>query len=498
MKSKRRNLIAALATMALMLATQAQAGPALTNALVVHLTFDNTYNDSSGNGNNGAPVNAPTFATGKIGGAVHLTTKSDGTVTNTVTLGYPAKLKFGSDATGDTTDFSISFWVKILAHQADQAFIASKDWDSGSNLGWVINNEDDGLKWNWKDDINARHDSPHVAPQLEDTNWHNVVVTFVRKGNASIYVDGALMDQSSVAPDVVNGVPNAVGSVDTDALGFHIGVGDDGKGDYAIRDTAGMDLLMDDLGIWRRALSAVEAASIYAGGLAGQDLGSVTVKIPPRVASVSPAANATGAAGNTAISAVLQDADTVVVTNTIQLSVDGAAVTPTISKSNDVTTVNYVPAALLAPNSTHTVKLVFSDNATPANQITTNWSFNVLNYGVLPAGFAQPTGTVQTNSPGFRLRARQVDSATAGVISGWNVAQAEALLAGLLTDPATGVPYANVAVAGPLPNGGFSVTNVLNLSFDGTDQGNFNSANGNAEGAIPGITGGGERRQSGG
>lgn len=217
MKSKSKILMAAVATVALALANIVNAASTLTNALVVHLTFDNTYNDSSGNGNNAAPVNAPTFVTaGKIGGAVHLTTKSDHSVTNTVTLGYPTQLKFGSDATGDTTDFSISFWVKILAHQADQAFIASKDWDSGSNLGWVINNEDDGLKWNWKDDVNSRRDSPHVAPQLEDTNWHNVVVTFVRKGNATIYVDGASMDQTSVAPDVVGGVANAVGSVDTD------------------------------------------------------------------------------------------------------------------------------------------------------------------------------------------------------------------------------------------------------------------------------------------
>lgn len=251
-----------------------------------------------------------------------------------------------------------------------------------------------------------------------------------------------------------------------------------------------MDLLMDDVGIWRRALTAIEAASIYAGGLAGQDLGSVTVKVPPNVQSVSPAANTTAAAGNAAVSAVIQDADTAVATNTIQLIIDGTAVPPTISKStNGVTTVTYLPLNLFAPNSTHTARLNFTDNATPANHLTTNWTFSVLNYGQLPAGFAQAPNAVDKTVPGFKVRVSQIDSAASGVLPGQNIAHAEAQLAGLLTDPATGAPYANAAGVGSLPDGSFSISNVLNMSFDGTDQGSFNAANGHPEDPIPGMTG---------
>ncbi|MBU6400096.1 MAG: hypothetical protein KGS61_07240 [Verrucomicrobia bacterium] len=492
MKTKAKLLLLSLVTLAMGLPRPAQAATALTNALVVHLTFDNTYNDASGNGNNASPVNAPTFTTGMLGDAVHLTTKSDGSVTNTVTLGYPAQLKFGSDATGDTTDFSMSFWVKIFAHEADQPFMGNKDWDSGGNLGWVINNEGDGVKWNWKDDVNSRRDSPHVAPQLEDGNWHNVVVTFVRTNNASIYVDGNLANQTSIAPDVVGGVPNAVGSVDTDSLGWSVNLGDDGRGNYAIRDGAGLDMLMDDVGIWRRALTAVEAARIYLGGVAGQDLGNITVVVPPKVVSTSPAANTAGVAGNAAVSAVIEDGDTQVAAGTIQMTIDGSTVTPAVSKTNDLTTVTYLPTSFYSPNSLHTAQLIFADTATPANHVTNTWSFTVLDYGVLPVSFAQATGTVLTNAPGFRLRVSQIDSTAVGVLPGQNTAHAEAQLAGLLADPATGALYANIVPVGPLSDGSYPVTNVLNFSFDGTDQGNFTSANGYTESTIPGVSANGD------
>src|SRR5206468_5869565 len=119
------------------------------------------YSDAAGYGIVGTAVNSPSFESGKLGQGIRLTTTKDGLVDNYVTLGYPAELRFGSEATGDATDFSIAFWAKVYHQAEDQAFIANKNWDDGKNLGWVLATENDGMKWNLKDSLSSRRDSAH-------------------------------------------------------------------------------------------------------------------------------------------------------------------------------------------------------------------------------------------------------------------------------------------------------------------------------------------------
>src|SRR5262249_18390549 len=84
------------------------ARAAITDNLVVHLGFEGNLQDSSGRGNHGTPVGSPSFVPGKIGQAVAIVSKKDGSVLNYVTLGTPADLNFGTE-----TDFTISFWSKF-------------------------------------------------------------------------------------------------------------------------------------------------------------------------------------------------------------------------------------------------------------------------------------------------------------------------------------------------------------------------------------------------
>jgi hypothetical protein len=257
----------------------------VTNGLVVHLKFDGNLLDSTANHINGTNVAAGsvnhqgvTFATGFLGQAGHILVTADGTTNNYVTLGYPTLLKFGSDATSDATDFSFAMWLNIAASSGDQPYIGNKNWDSGGNLGWVVANEGDGMKINFTDDFNGRKDSAHVGPSLQDHNWHHLVTTFVRTGLCSIYLDGALIGTVSIAPNA----GNPVGNVDTDGLAnpplpggpdWAINLGQDGTGYYNTNDTTGIDLLMDDVGIWRRALTAGEVQEIYSkAAISGQTL----------------------------------------------------------------------------------------------------------------------------------------------------------------------------------------------------------------------------------
>ncbi len=253
----------------------------VTNGLAAHLKFDGDLLDATSNGVNGTPVGTPGFATGVLGQAIHLTSDGLDLTNNYVSLQYPPVLQFGSDATGNTTDFSVAFWVKIFSQNDDKPFISNKDWNSPLNQGWVVATEPDGMAWNLRDDGGSgRRDSPHVAPQLEDGNWHHLAVTFQRTNVGDIYVDGQLVNSSSIAPDP----GNPVGSLDTVGLQMNVNLGQDGTGEYTDGPVgAAVDMLMDDLGVWRRVLTADEVAEIYNKGLLGKTLDQESPGVLPTV-----------------------------------------------------------------------------------------------------------------------------------------------------------------------------------------------------------------------
>lgn len=290
---------------------------AITNDMVVHLTFDNTYADSSGNGNNATNVNNPTFGPGFLGDAIHVDSSglpaNNPATNNYVTLGYPNDLNFGSDLdSGGATDFSISFWVKILSQHDDKPFISNKDWDSGGNPGWVVASQRNGIKWNYRDDAinepgigSSRRDSHSVAPQLEDGGWHHVVVTFARHSEGKIYVDGVLMDTSSLAPDSTN----IVGSADTSSIGWSINIGEDGTGTYTDNTGgAALNAMIDDLAIWRRVITDREDLGIFNAGLHGETVDQASVSTPgaaPEITLQPQGANAgLGASATLTVSAL--------------------------------------------------------------------------------------------------------------------------------------------------------------------------------------------------
>ena len=64
---------------ALTLASFATVGQAqIKDKLVVHLPFDNNYNNTVGNAVTATAQGTPSFGTGKIGGGVTVTTRKDG------------------------------------------------------------------------------------------------------------------------------------------------------------------------------------------------------------------------------------------------------------------------------------------------------------------------------------------------------------------------------------------------------------------------------------
>ena len=220
---------------------------ALGDDLVAHIKFDGNYQDSSGRNNHTTARGNPTLVDGKFGQAMQTAIQAAGS--DFASFGKPADLNFAEG------DFSVSFWVNSTTWTSDPPFISNKDWDSSSNIGWGVFAQGNG---NFRVNAtgtprgSANRMDTSATPNIRDGNWHNVVVSFWRGAVTATYLDGAL----------VSSIPLLItGSVDA---GFDTNIGQDGPGDYAgVTITA----KVDDVALWRRALSAQEAARI--AGAAG-------------------------------------------------------------------------------------------------------------------------------------------------------------------------------------------------------------------------------------
>jgi hypothetical protein len=194
---------------------------------------------------------------------------------------------------------------------------------------------------------------------------------------------------------------------------------------------------------------------------------------PAWVASLTPARNSTSADPEQEIEAIILNADTTVVTNTIQVRFDGSNVTSGITRTSPTSegsgvTVRFRPGVLV-PNSTHTVELVFGDSngAFQTNQ----WSFAVKNMVTLPAYLAR---AVAAGPRGFAGRIHKARNDAPDTDFENTFARAESQLAGTLIDAATGQPYNNEA-EGPLEDGSFNEPGTINYEQAGVFAGLFSS-----------------------
>jgi hypothetical protein len=252
-----------------LLATTLTARADLRDQLVVHLTFDGKVTDSSGEGNDGVIIrdNGSGFAPGIIGQAFETTgsAANPGHPTgNFITLSTSyADLNFGT-----STDFSISFWgMYQTGNQHDDIpWISNKDWNSGGNVGWVLASEPGGtFKWNYAARGESRADSPHVGTangSLDDGNWHHYAVVVSRAGDVLTYLDGVQVDDTHLG---------SANEVQYEFTPLPVNIMQDGTGDYTDVGSGANwdDAFIDDLGIWRRALTSDEVQQIYTQGQMG-------------------------------------------------------------------------------------------------------------------------------------------------------------------------------------------------------------------------------------
>lgn len=432
---------------------------AVTDGLVVHLPFDSNFTDATGRGNNGTPVvqaeiggAEPAFTTGVIGaGAVQLLTGQH------VNLGAPTDLAFGAD-----TDFSVAMWIKAPANgwTGDPSFIGNKAWASGGNLGWVLAAQGNGgWKWNWNSRVDGngigRIDTPNIGV-IRDGVWHHLVVSHTRTGAAVFYADGVEVSRISILDR---------GDVDTFDLGLEYNIGNEGTGGYGFANDTGArfsDLSVDDVGIWRRALTAADVAEIYGAGLQGFNLAN-TASAGSFFKNISPGPGSSGAPALPLIRGDIQAGASAINLESVRMLVNGTAVAATVTQSGATTVVQFAAPSILPAGSMQNVRIEAKDAAN--RDVVQEWSFTVGSYGTLPVSIARPLATAGT--PGILFR-----TAWASFVSGTlpnTIARAEDQLAGTLIDPTFGEAYLNDATPGPV--NGFFVVDTINFEQNAVDAG---------------------------
>jgi hypothetical protein len=215
----------------------------LTSGLVLHLPFNNSLVDTSGQNNNGTNVGATSFVSdGKLGSALHYFTDTSIPSYNYVTLGYRPILNFSSNV-----NFSVSYWVRVPngVLTGDLPFICNAIGSTYSP-GYTFTPSYQTGGWAWS--LNGVA-SVGAGISINDGSWHHLVHTFDRTSDGITYLDGVAVDSHE---------DYSAGDIDeTNATN----IGQDPTGTYS--QTASADI--EDIGIWRRVLTPLEVASIYVG-----------------------------------------------------------------------------------------------------------------------------------------------------------------------------------------------------------------------------------------
>jgi hypothetical protein len=276
------------------------ASPPAISGLVLHLPFDNDLNDATGRNPAGKAIHtttnvlgggyssnvvAATFVPGMLGQAFQFSTAattntpttSIGTDCHYATLGVLPDLQFSSNV-----NFSVSFWIQLPAgfQGGDLPFFTDAATSTGAN-GFVFapayaygtaspNNggvDPSGWAGCWAFSIYGPGGQNAGAPGIRfygsnlgsrpgiinDGLWHHLVYVVDR--------------QTGVVTTYLDGYPNhgvkqggtSLGATDIDS-GQAATIGQDPTGFYG---EAMSPAAIDDLGVWRKALTPLEAASIY-------------------------------------------------------------------------------------------------------------------------------------------------------------------------------------------------------------------------------------------
>ncbi len=100
---------------------------------------------------------------------------------------------------GSTQDFTIECRVRTNT-AGDVAIIGNKDWNSGSNPGFVFSFKyPSGPEWKVNIGDGTNRADIDVGGMIADNQWHTLSVSFDRDGYMKMYEDGVLLDSADIS-----------------------------------------------------------------------------------------------------------------------------------------------------------------------------------------------------------------------------------------------------------------------------------------------------------
>jgi hypothetical protein len=236
-------LLLAIAGLVYLPATKAQLPSYVpVDGLVGWWPFNGNANDESGNGNNGlvdgAKLTADRF------GDPDKAYSFDGNFDKII---VPSNSSFDFAA---SKSFSASYWIKpsSITLSLYNVILAKQEGSGTTQNGWVCHLRQFNKTFEFRlmsgPDTDACWPNSGQSPDLD--KFYHVVNTF-NNGQARIYVNGELIYNQACS-----------GYMGDNNANFHIGMPT-----WAYPNTKGFTGIIDDIGIWNRALSQAEVTALY-------------------------------------------------------------------------------------------------------------------------------------------------------------------------------------------------------------------------------------------
>jgi len=270
-----------------------------------------------------------------------------GTDGDAVDMGGGTNLDVGSG------DFTLQGWINARSIPGGTAFIAGKHIASlFGNKGYELIANASGGGFTVSGSISGGGTVvTATSAALNLSQWYHLAL--IRGGgNLKLYVDGVLAQSvsDSIAGTSLNSTQD-----------FSVGGAKEGDGNFH----KPFNGLIDEVRITGTALAV-------------NQLLNAPLPVRPTIVSRFPANGATGVSGSTNIVITLQDGTIHVLTNTIQLAFNNVTVSPTITQTNGTNTIiAYDPPGNMPGGSVNTVRLIYTDDGSPALTVTNTFSFTI-------------------------------------------------------------------------------------------------------------------------
>jgi hypothetical protein len=198
-----------------------------TSGLVGYWPFCGNANDESGNGNNG-----------NVGTGINITSDRFGNSNSAYSFLGTGNISLTNLPTSGNTDFTISGWIKTNNQTLRKGIMC---W--GQDTPWASTyffvNSTGRLQFDF-----AYNGGASSLSIVNDNNWHQVTVTCIN-GLIQLYIDGLQNGSAVQMSPNISGNNKSIGSnIDNSGQNNFIG-------------------LIDDIGIWNRALTQEEITNLY-------------------------------------------------------------------------------------------------------------------------------------------------------------------------------------------------------------------------------------------